>query len=173
MEDTRRLVADETEPEAPAAAAVQEEAASPRLPASGGSDVPEWAIVPKDLRPPKGRQVIFLRIPAKLTDVPLKGERQCIVWTLSDGDEKLAAERCEGKAGRASAEYTKQMIRSVDGAVASWMKPTGPGSLDEFWREIGGKGRNLLMRVYSQLHLADDDELRDFFENCIAVRTVG
>jgi hypothetical protein len=94
MEDTRRLVADETEPEAPAAAAVQEEAASPRLPASGGSDVPEWAIVPKDLRPPKGRQVIFLRIPAKLTDTPLKGERQCIVWTLSDGDEKLAAERC-------------------------------------------------------------------------------
>lgn len=172
MEDTRRLVAADDEPEAPVVLTA-EETPSPRLPAAEGSDVPEWAVVPKDLRPPKGRQVIFLRIPARLTDTPLKGERQCIVWTLSDGDEKLAAERCEGKAGRASAEYTKQMIRAVDGNVASWMKASGPGSLDEFWREIGGKGRNLLMRVYSQLHLADDEELRDFFENCIAVRTVG
>jgi hypothetical protein len=172
MEENRKLVAMDEESEAPQALAV-EETPSPRLPAADGNDVPEWAVVPKELRPPKGRQVLFLRIPAKLTDTPLKGERQCIVWTLSDGDEKLAGERCEGKAGRASAEYTKQMIRAVDGQVASWMRTSGPGSLEEFWREIGGKGRNILMRVYSQLHLADDEELRDFFENCIAVRTVG
>lgn len=145
----------------------------PGLPAPAGGEVPEWALIPKDLRVPKGRQVVFIRIRAALTDTPEKGERQCICWSLSDGDEKLATDRCEGKAGRASSEYTKQMIRAVDGSVVTWMRPRGPGSIDEFWSEIGSKGRNLLMRTYSKLHLADDDEVRDFFEQCIAVRTSG
>jgi len=143
----------------------------PGIPAPLGDGIPDWAIVPKDLRVPKGRQVIFIKIRAALTDTPEKGERQAICWSLSDGDEKFATDRCEGKAGRASSEYTKQMIRAVDGAVVNWMRSRGPGSLDEFWSEIGSKGRNLLMRTYSKLHLADDDEVRDFFENCIAVRT--
>lgn len=145
----------------------------PKIPAAVGDDIPEWALVPKDLRVPKGRQVIFIRIRAAITDTPEKGERQAICWSLSDGDEKMATDRCEGKAGRASSEYTKQMIRAVDGVIVSWMRTRGPGSLDEFWSEIGSKGRNLLMRTYSKLHLADDEEVRDFFEHCIAVRTSG
>ena len=144
-----------------------------KLPEAQGDEVPEWALVPAHLKVPRGKQVVFLRFPASLTDSPEKGERQCIVWTLSDGEEKIAADRCEGKANRAPSEYSKQMIRATDGAVVDWSKPRGPGSLDEFWREIGPKGRNILMRVYTQLHLASDEEVVNFFEQCVAVRTAG
>ncbi len=143
------------------------------IPAGKNDDVPDWALVPSNLRVPKGRQVIFLRFPPAMTDAPLKGERQCIVWSLSDGEEKMANDRTGGSSARAPAEFTKQMVRAVDGVVVDWSKPKGPGSLDEFYREIGPKGRNLLMRIYTQLHLASEAEVADFFETCIAVRTAS
>lgn len=181
VEETPRklssLVLDDEQPETPIEDPEEAPAAPPpvptKLPETGGDDVPEWALVPQHLKVPRAKQVVFLKFPAALTDAPLKGDRQCIVWTLSDGEEKLAADRCEGKSNRAPAEYSKQMIRAVDGVIVDWSKTKGPGSLDEFWREIGPKGRNILMRVYTQLHLASDDELRDFFEQCVAVRTAG
>lgn len=145
----------------------------PRLPLAAGDDVPDWAVVPGHLKVPKGRQVVFLRFAPGITAAPDKGERQCIVWSLSDGEEKIANDRTGGNSGRAPAEFTKQMIRAVDGISVDWGKAKGPGSLDEFWREVGPKCRNLLMRVYTQLHLASDEETRDFFENCVAVRTAS
>lgn len=154
----------EEEPEAPP---------RPALPESNGDDVPEWALIPSNMRVPKGRQVVFLRFPPALTGNPQRGERQCIVWTLNDGEEKLANDRTGGSSARAAAEFTKQMIRAVDGVVVDWSKPKGPGSIDEFWREVGPKGRNMLMRIYTQLHLASDEETRDFFESCVAVRTAS
>jgi len=151
----------------------EEEAPKPKLPSASTDDVPEWAIVPANLRIPKGRQVFFLRFPAAMTDAQHKGDRQCIVWSLSDGEEKIANDRTGGSAGRAPAEFTKQMIRAIDGATVNWGVARGPGSIDEFYREIGPKCRNLLMRIYTQLHLASEDETRDFFESCVAARTAG
>jgi hypothetical protein len=164
--DDTQLPDEDLDPEA-----TTEAPQKPMLPASGGDDVPEWAVVPGALKVPKGRQVVFLRFPSAMTDSPLKGERQCICWSLSDGEEKMANDRTGGSSARAPAEFTKQMIRAVDGIVVDWGKPKGPGSVDEFYREIGPKCRNLLMRVYTQLHLASEDETRDFFESCVAVRT--
>jgi hypothetical protein len=178
MEDTRKLssiVLDE-EPEAtvePEAESAEAAKPAPKIPEAQGDDVPDWVIMPKHLKVPRGKQIVFLRFPASLTDTPSKGDRQCIAWSLTDGEEKLAADRCDGKPNRAAAEYSKQMLRAVDGVVVDWSKPRGPGSVDEFWREIGPKGRNILMRVYTQMHLASDEELRDFFEQCVAVRTAG
>lgn len=151
----------------------QPEPPRPALPASSGEDVPEWALLPGNMKVPKGRQIVFLRFPPSLTGNPHRGERQCIVWTLNDGEEKLANDRTGGSAARAAAEFTKQMVRAVDGVVVDWSKSKGPGSIDEFWREIGPKGRNMLMRIYTQLHLASDEETRDFFESCVAVRTAS
>lgn len=158
------------DPEEEAAAA---ELAKPalRLPEPAGDDVPDWVVYPADLKVPKGRQVVFLRFPAGLTASPDKGDRQCVVWSINDGEEKMANDRTNGSSARAPSEFTKQMIRVVDGVTVDWSKMRGPGSLDEFWREIGPKGRNLLMRIYTQLHLATEAETRDFFENCVAVRT--
>jgi hypothetical protein len=180
MEDQKKLSAFAFDDE-PAQAVVDAQeaeevaapAAPPGLPASQGDDVPDWALVPSQLRIPKGKQVLFLRFRAEMTDAPLKGERQCIVWSLTDGEEKLANDRCAGNSSRAPAEFSKQMIRAVDGVPTDWGRSKGPGAVDEFWREIGPKGRNMLMRIYTQLHLASDNEVRDFFEHCVAVRTAG
>lgn len=164
--DDTNLPDEDLDPEA-----LEEAPKAPALPASAGDDVPEWAIVPGNLKVPKGRQVVFLRFVPSMTDTPAKGERQCICWSLSDGEEKMANDRTGGSSARAPAEFTKQMIRSIDGSVVDWGKAKGPGSIDEFYREIGPKCRNLLMRIYTQLHLATEDEARDFFESCVAVRT--
>ena len=169
-------VADEPEeaPEAEQEAPEEPPAKVASLPTDAGeSDVPEWALVPANLKVPRGRQVYFLRFPQALTGNREKGERQCIVWTLSDGEEKMANDRTGGSASRAPAEFSKQMIRAVDGVVVSWAvgQAAGPGSIDAFWREVGPKGRNLLMRIYTQLHLASQEEVLDFFESCVAVRT--
>lgn len=145
-----------------------------KMPEASGDELPEWAVVPAGLKVPRGRQVIFLRFPGAMTHANWKGDRQCVVWTLSDTDEKVAHKRCAGDSNRVSAELTKQMIRAIDGSVADWGAAKGTaGSIDEFWREIGPKGRQLLMRVYVQTHHPDEAEVRDFFERCIAVRTAS
>lgn len=146
---------------------------TPDLPETSGNEIPDGFEIPKDLRVPKGRQVIFIRIPAKFTDTPEMGDRQIICWPLTDGDEKVATDRADGKTSRLAGELAKQMIRAIDGNVASFMKSRGPDSLDQFWRDIGSKGRNLLIRLYTKLHLPDEEELNDFFANCIAVRSTG
>ena len=143
------------------------------VPDPEGDDVPEWGVVPENLRVPKGKRIMFIRFRAEWTDAPMKGERQCIIWTLTDGEEKLANDRCGGSSSRAPAEYSKQMIRAIDGVTVDWSKRVGPGSIDEFWREIGPKCRGMLMRIYAQLHLPSDPELNDFFEHCVAVRTAS
>lgn len=145
----------------------------PGLPPARESGAPDWAIVPSGLMVPRGRQVVFLRFPPSITNDMTKGERQAICWSLSDAEEKIASDRCGGNAGRSAIEYPKQMIRAVDGVVVNWSKPRGPGSVDEFYREIGPKGRNLLARIYTSLHMTTEQELRDFFESCVDVRTAG
>jgi hypothetical protein len=108
-----------------------------------------------------------------MTDTPLKGDRHCIAWTLSDGEERLAAQRCGGDSARYAAEFTKQFIRAVDGVTVDWSKSRGPGSVDEFWKEIGPKGRHLATRIYTKTHLPTDEEVNRFFEHCVAVRTAS
>ena len=143
------------------------------LPSASDEDIPEWAVLPPNLKIPRGKRVTFIRFRASWTDAPEKGERQCLLWTLTDGEEKLANDRCGGSSTRAPAEYSKQMIRAVDGVMVDWSKSRGPGSVDEFWREIGPKGRTMLMRLYAQLHLPSDEDINDFFEHCVAVRTAS
>lgn len=147
--------------------------APPRMPYATDDAVPDWVVVPSNLRVPRGRQLVFLRFPPSITGDGTKGERQCICWSMSDAEEKIAHDRCAGNPARSAVEFPKQMIRVVDGVLVDWSKSRGPGSVDEFYREIGPKGRNLLARVYTTLHMTTEDELRDFFENCVAVRTAG
>lgn len=147
-----------------------------KLPASEGNRrAPAWAKVPKGMKFPKGIEVVFMRIRADLTMYPSKGDRQVILWPLTDGDEKLAIGRSMANAARAGQEMAKQMIRAVDGVPVNWTgDPSAPGAdPDRFWHEIGPKGRNLLQRIFTQLHAMNEDELVDFFEQCIAVVSTG
>jgi len=138
------------------------------------TDVPEWATLPPDLKIPSGRVVAFLRFRAEWTDTPNKGERHCIVWNLTDGEERVSLKRAAGaEAMLVATELAKQTVRSVDGVRTNWGAPKGPGSIDQFWSEIGSRCRNMVIRWYSQNHMLNEVEQRDFFENCVVVRTMG
>jgi hypothetical protein len=140
---------------------------------------PEWAKVPavgadgKPFRFPRGVEAFFVRIRGELTSARHKGDRILIVWGLSDGDEKLAYQRAMSDSNRAITELAKQTIRAIDGHGADWSGKGGPGNVDQLWRELGGKGRGQIVRLYTQLHVYDLEEQADFFANCVASVATG
>ena len=137
------------------------------------SGIPSWVKVPPNLVFPDGWQVWFIQFRAEMTNVRRNGDRQAILWALSETDEKRAARRANGIAVRLVDECAKAMIRVIDGRVANWMKKTGPDSVELFWDEIGGKCRHQLKNIYLQSHTMDAKENARFFDECVAVRTVG
>lgn len=144
------------------------------IPKATEGGVPEWfGKLPPELKFPRGRQAIFLRFRATLTDTPWKGERQVVLWPISVGDKKLAIQRSQGDANRFADEIAKQMIRAIDGHMVDWTGNPGPGNVDVFWEDVGERGRTMLQRMFTQLHIPTRDEMVDFFENCIAVRSTG
>lgn len=151
------------------------------LPVAKPDGPPEWAVIPDALKVPKGRQLIFIRFPAKWTDTPERGIeiggfeglwRFCICWVCSANDKRIAVERARSNKSVPD-EMCKQMIRSVDGLVADWTGKSTPGSVEKWYNEIGEKCRNELFRVFLKLHQLDEGERKTFFESCIEVRTAG
>lgn len=133
--------------------------------------LPEWVRVPKGMKFPKGKQPLFIRFRAELTDSGK--ERQCILWSLNDGDEKQAYNRSMGDAVRSIPELAKQQIRAVDGHRVDWTgTPAAPGNIERFWNDIGGKYRSALVSLYHQLHVLSLEERADFFGSCVVMRRV-
>jgi hypothetical protein len=146
------------------------------VPKSDGTRrAPVWAKIPKGMKFPKGIDVLILRLRPEWTMYPGKGERQVILWQLTDGDQKLAISRAMGDSNRLGIEMTKQMIRAADGMQINWTgDPSAPGiDIDRFWHEIGQKGRSLLHRITNQMCIMSEDEHADFFEHCIAAVRTG
>jgi hypothetical protein len=152
------------------------------LPDAISDGPPAWAVIPDKMKIQRGRQMIFVRFPAEWTDVPERGLeiggepglwRMCIITPCSVADKRMAANRCEGKSQRLTDEMCKQTIRSVDGHISDWSGSKTPGSIDNWWNEIGEKCRNELTRIFLKLHQLNEGERVRFFESCIAVRTAG
>lgn len=167
------VLADEHPTQADAEAAGKEAVPSLQLPAARPGGAPAWVVLPPNLKFPRGRQVGFIRFEAQWTDSPQKGDRQCIIWGLSDIDEKVAFTRAMSDPNRAAAELAKQMVRAIDGYQVDWSGTPGPACIDEWWREIGGKCRQMLIRIYAQTHVLPEEDRKRFFESCIEFRTTG
>lgn len=136
--------------------------------------LPKWVSFPDGFKIPPGKQVVFMRFRAHWTDKPQMGDRWCMLWNLSDADEKLAMARCRGDVLRSTSELAKQTIRLIDGVRADWTKTPGSGyDVDKFWSELGAKCRQQIVNYYARLHVLSREEQQDFFKNCIAVRTMG
>ncbi len=146
---------------------------------SSGNQVPAWATIPETgadgqpFRFPKGRKILFLRFRAHLTDVPGRGERQAILWPLSTGDVRFAADRSHGSAVRAADEFVKQCIRAIDGKPVDWTTGGAANNPDQFWAELGQGYRVQLQRIASQINTLNAKEVRDFLENCVALVIPG
>jgi hypothetical protein len=161
-----------------------------------GPDVPPWCVVPEGLHFPIGRTVAFVRIPSVWTERPDKGliwdgkerepkfqgkkHRQCILWTLSIADEKLARSQARGDAFALLAEMAKR-TGNVDPATA---RSAGAGSerfgemnfgsgkahAPTFWAEIGAPMRSFLTSHYQRTHAFTRQQLEHFFLNCFVVK---
>lgn len=169
LEDTKFAEVAATEFVAPEKPSALEVAASAPGDPNG---IPDWVILPPNLKIPPGRQVGFMRFRASWTDTPNKGDRQLILWPLSDADEKLALKRTHGDSLRTIGEMAKQMIRAVDGTNADWSSGKfSVGSVEQFWNDIGARCRQQVQSYFLKTHALDDEERADFFLNCLAVRT--
>jgi hypothetical protein len=146
---------------------------------------------------PRGRAVFFARFPSTWTDTPRDGlpttfddeekadfvaagvpvpelERQCIYWALSIGDQQIALQRANGDPNRWNTELTKQMIRSIDGALPDRSGVAGgPNDLDLWWNRVGERCRAELTRMCTRIHQLTAQERALFFEHCVAARTAG
>ncbi len=139
-------------------------------------EIPPWVKLPEEKNfkmPGKGRLVWFMRFRARLTDAPHKGERQCILWSLTEEDEKIAITRTWGNNALIPAEMGKMMIRAVDGRAVNWDGNPTPASGKHFWREIGAAYRQMIINNYLMTHTLKLEDRVDFFDDCLAVRTVG
>lgn len=134
-------------------------------------EIPNWVVIPEGFVAPTEAQVFFIRLRAKWTSRPSKGDRQCIMWALSYTDEKLAGKRIAGDSARTMAEMTRQMIRIVDGKKVDWAKGR-LANVESFWDEIGPKCRQILTGIYYKAHNLDGTELADFFTQCMHVASV-
>lgn len=137
------------------------------------SKPPPWALVPADAgarKMPKKIPVSFFRFRAEWTDTPEKGDRQCVIWNLAVGDEKVAAHRA-GDTNSITSELAKQTVRAVDGAWADYGTPRStPYGIDTFWDDIGYKCRQLVINYWVKTHSLTPTEKVDFLANCQAVR---
>jgi len=138
--------------------------------ADGAVDgIPDWASVPPNFAIAPGRRCGWMLFRADWTDAPDKGDRWCMMWPLSESEEKLAYKRSGGDSVRAITELTKASIRLVDGVAANRTGSIGPGSVGVFWAEIGTKLRQMLQNYYLKTHSLSPEEQQDFFANCFVV----
>lgn len=144
------------------------------FPIEDSNELPDWVNLPGDLDIPKGAPVGFLKFKAAWTVSAFKGDRQCVVWPLTDLDERVAYARVRDNIANAANELSKQMLRAVDGHKINWgVKGGEPGNPHDFWREIGPGCRSLVIRYYNRMHVLDADEVAYFLEHCVAVRTMS
>lgn len=135
--------------------------------------IPDWVEFPPGLKIPPGKELAFVRLKARWTDAPQKGDRSLILWPLSVNDEKLALQRTRGEQIRTLPELAKQTIRAVDGKRAGWGgEPESTHyPVERLWEEIGPKCRPMIINHHLKTHALDDEEQADFFLNCVVVRS--
>jgi len=168
FEEIARTIVEPTAP--PAVEVIDETDDDEDIPKEEVAAIPDWVQMPAGMIQPLGWQVYFLRFRSKWTNRPGLGDRHCVLWNLSEADEKLAAKRARGDANRIIDEMSKQMVRAFDGQRVDWTR--GPASnIEKFWDEIGGKCRHLVRSYYLKTHVLEARDMADFFDSCVAVRT--
>ena len=74
-------------------------------------------------------------------------------------EELMAEQRCKGSPDKRAAEMAKSALVEVNGAKVGFVD----GSVNKAWNEMHPKVRTLIASAWVKLHLANDDEVDDFF----------
>jgi hypothetical protein len=142
-------------------------------PKASGDELPDWVKVPSGLVIPPGVVIGYLRFRAEWTVAEHLGDRQCILWPLTPQDEQVGYMRIRDVNANAVAILAQHQIRAIDGHKVTWDAAAlkHPANVYNFWRDIGPKCRQMIIRWYHQSHALDVGETADFFEHCVAVRS--
>lgn len=187
-EPVKHLVADEPEAEdviEEAVAAANDEAAEAAPNEEDETIPPPWAKLPdwpKNRGFPPGVNIWFVLLetrlmrrkdggePIKLKSGKTSACRQLILWELNLQDSKQARQRAAGDSNLYLEELTLQMVRAVDGHPVDWTNERSPHHPRRIWADMGPKYRSFLQRLYSSVHVLNEAEVVNFFENCAEVR---
>jgi hypothetical protein len=138
---------------------------------------PAWCKpFPPKFQIPKGKSPVFMRFRGEWTETPHLGERQCVCWGITVGEEYIADKRADERGTRAIPERAKLGIRFIAAGEDKTLLPVDAiksvpeADVDIFWEQIGLKCRTLLINTFIQTHSLSEEQRRDFFENCIEVR---
>lgn len=142
-----------------------------KLAKAGIEGVPEWASLPPNFVIPPGKRCGWMLFRAEWTDAPTKGDRWCLMWPLSESEEKIAYKRSNGESSRAIVELAKASIRVIDAVKVDRTGASGPGNVNIFWADIGTKLRQMIQNYYLKTHTLSSEEQQDFFANCFVVST--
>ena len=74
-------------------------------------------------------------------------------------EELMAEQRCKGAPDKRAAEMAKAALVEVNGAKVGF----ADNSVNKAWNEMHPKVRTLVASAWVKLHLANDDEVDDFF----------
>ena len=159
---------DEGEPTAPPQV---REGSNPR------GNLPEWLKpFPPGFRIPKGKRLLCMRFRKEWTDRPDLGERQCVCWQITVGEERICDKRADSLGSGAINERAKISIRLIDAGeneptlVAVNPDKSDPqADADIFWEQIGLKCRAIIADNFLRTHSLSQEERADFFEHCIKV----
>lgn len=90
----------------------------------------------------------------------IPGDVRSVGMVEITAEEELRAEqRCKGASDKRAQEMTKQALVEVNGEKVS----LGDGSAERAWASLHPKVRTLLATAWVKLHLAEDNEVDDFF----------
>lgn len=138
---------------------------------------PAWCKpFPPGFQVPKGKSLVFMRFRGDWTETPHLGDRYCVCWGITVGEEYMADKRADERGTRAIPERAKLGIRFIATAESSTLIPVdasksvAEADVDLFWEQIGLKCRTLITNTFIQTHSLSEAQRRDFFENCIEVR---
>lgn len=167
-------IPDQGDPDDVEANAVDVEANAEKLMA----EFADLGMLPASFASPKGKTPAFMKFPADMTETPWKGDRYCVLWTLSYADEKRAIARSGGQPGGMIPEMTQGMIRVIDGkwTAMSGRTPTAAERFEKvsvFWEEIGPGCRQVLETFYINQHNLSMEQKARFFTECVAFRSVA
>lgn len=133
--------------------------------------LPDFASLPQGFEIRQGKRCGWMLFRAEWTETPEKGDRWCMMWTLSASEEKAALKKAAGDQTKALDELAKATIRLIDGARADRTGGSGKGAVHIFWAELGTKCRQMITSYYVKTHTLNADERADFFANCFVVTT--
>jgi hypothetical protein len=135
--------------------------------------LPAWAAmaIPADMEVPPGRTLAIMRFRTEWTDRADKGDRTCVLWNLSVGDEKLANQRGGDNVFTNTMEMAKQMVRAIDGLRVDYTGKVPAAQLDPWWDDIGKKCRGMIINHFIRAHSLTTSEKMDFLAVCLVART--